>query len=357
MKTLMLLLLLTTCPAIGVAQGNPFIPASAAAAPVSVCSGTGLAAEYWDRPAHNNVTADTVIASNSPDVTFQVTSLDYPNGSTDNNFLGSTVAQLLGSDAFTGSHASDSIQGFVFRFTGLLRVRSLDDEVPGGPIDLSFAFGSDDGSRMRVAGIDVVDNDGDHAFTFTSGGASFEAPGLYPLEIIYYNNTFGGGLEAYGNIPGGPNSGAPPGLLCILPTEALYPSSPAASIQIVGVSCGASLTGTPPHLGGTMLVTLSSSHPCKPGVLLMSATNATPQLIPCRASTAMWYLDTSATSFVAGFITNQSGSAGISVVIPNTPALCGAEFMLQARVNSGMTIAQPVGGWVSNAILATVGEF
>jgi hypothetical protein len=86
-------------------------------------------------------------------------------------------------------------------------------------------LGFDDGSRLKISGIEVAKRGGGH-FGFVHGVASFEEPGLYPIAILYYNSIFGGGLEWYASIPGGPNSGAPAPTVGIVPTNVLYTAVP-----------------------------------------------------------------------------------------------------------------------------------
>jgi len=181
----------------------------------------GLDAIYIDMPAATNEQAESILASNPADVTFIATTLDYPNGPGDNVFLGNVIADLLGIDSFGGPNADDSVEGFVFRFSGAIQIDSSFDTTPGGAIDVAFALGSDDGSVLQIGGVEVIDNGGDHGFSFQLGAAVFEEPGYYPVEILYYNNAFGGGLEWYSSIPGGVDSGAPAGVDGIVPTGVL----------------------------------------------------------------------------------------------------------------------------------------
>ncbi len=137
--------------------------------------------------------------------------------------------------------------GFVFTFNGYIEVTSeMDTDTASPAIDILFALGSDDGSRLLVAGNTVVDNGGEHPFGSQVGFASFESAGLYPVDIIYYNNTFGGGLEWSSSIPGGALSGGPAGAEAILPPSVLYSQIP--STQTCDLDLVLDLDGTDAHV-------------------------------------------------------------------------------------------------------------
>lgn len=194
------------------------IPSSASVASAPSQPGTGLNGEYWDQPANTNAAAHAIIRAGNPDAVFTATHLDYPNGLTDSLGSSSTIGQLLGVDAFPGVHASDPVPGFVFCFHGFLRV-----DAAGA---VSFALSSDDGTCVVIGGVTVVDNPGIHGYSTQAGVACFQAAGLYPLEIIFYNEPEHGGIEWDSSLPGGPNSGAPSGCVGIVPVSHLYDSVP-----------------------------------------------------------------------------------------------------------------------------------
>ena len=206
------------------------ISGSASVGLPSGIAGTGLNAEYYNQGPGDGATADGIIASNSPAAKFTATLLDYPNGGVDSYGYTATVSQFLGVDAFEGLHAADLISGgMVLRFTGYIKITSDFDTVPGGTIDVNFALGSDDESRLRIGGVTVIDKGGGN-FWVSSATASFESEGLYPIEVIYDNcPVWGGGVELSSSIPGGPDSGAPPGTVGILPTSVLYTAVPEPS--------------------------------------------------------------------------------------------------------------------------------
>jgi len=88
-----------------------------------------------------------------------------------------------------------SEEAFAIRWTGFLRI-----EKEGV---YTFTIGSDDGSRLKIAGATVVDNDGLHAYGEKSGKAKL-LPGTYPFELVFFE---AGGAERFGAWASGPGMG------------------------------------------------------------------------------------------------------------------------------------------------------
>lgn len=86
-----------------------------------------------------------------------------------------------------------SEEAFALRWTGFLHI-----EKEGL---YTFTLGSDDGSRLRIAGATVVDNDGLHAFLLKSGKARL-LPGDYPFEIVFFEAGGAERFEAWVEGPG-----------------------------------------------------------------------------------------------------------------------------------------------------------
>jgi len=84
------------------------------------------------------------------------------------------------------------VDGSVFSFTGLIAIPKAGE--------VRFRSSSDDGSMLWIGGQKVIDNDGhgnapgDHP----DGSVTFDAPGLYPIEIVYYNGSWRDYLNRYG---------------------------------------------------------------------------------------------------------------------------------------------------------------
>ncbi|MDE0838633.1 MAG: glycoside hydrolase family 127 protein [Kiritimatiellae bacterium] len=58
-----------------------------------------------------------------------------------------------------------------------------------------FATRSDDGSNLRFAGKEIVSNDGLHAMISVSSKPLILSPGFYPIEVEFFESTYGEGLE------------------------------------------------------------------------------------------------------------------------------------------------------------------
>lgn len=213
------------------------IPGSTSVGPPPGMTGTGLTARYYDHSASSTAAALSIIATNSPDATFLSTLIDYPNGPVDSIDPGGPMSGFLGVD---DPGISDNCCTFVFLFSGLIEITSAFDTTPGGLIDADFGLNSDDGSRLRIGGITVIDNPGIHGFPLNADGvASFEAEGLYPFELLYYEGFLGAGLEVSTSIPGGPAYGR---FVGIVPTAILYPApiipEPSTALLIgIGLLC------------------------------------------------------------------------------------------------------------------------
>ncbi len=82
---------------------------------------------------------------------------------------------------------------FGLRFTGFIQVPSSDVYV--------FYVNSDDGTRLRIGGQDVIVNDGVHGMTEVRGEIALAA-GWHPIELVYFQGTGGRGLQVAYEGPG-----------------------------------------------------------------------------------------------------------------------------------------------------------
>lgn len=200
--------------------------------------GTGLRGFYYADPTgfdtlRSLVDADAFIAQNQPTATFLSTEILYPRpgGNSD------TTGDLLGDDASTldpGS-VSSTKSASVWRFRGAIAIsRRLDVDPTTREIDVDFALGSDDSSRLTIGGTDILrvpgdelaDERGVYEANDFRATASFEQPGLYPVDIVWWDYFGGIFIRWYGSILGGTEDGVPDGLAGIVPTSVLFPSVP-----------------------------------------------------------------------------------------------------------------------------------
>jgi len=217
---------------ISLARGQPVvdIPASAAVGPVQTGTGTGLRGEFFfaghpTSPFATNANivpslavAQSFMDSNQPNSRFQATVFDYP-GATDMT----PPATFLGADGASLTPAyPNPMYSSIYRFRGLINV-TTNESVPGQTgIAIQFRTNSDDGSSLSIGGIQVVNNDGQHAAQDRDGIARFSAAGSYPIEMIFFN-------DEYNNSTGGANFTArstigtnDPANLGILPSASLF---------------------------------------------------------------------------------------------------------------------------------------
>ncbi|NBC59001.1 MAG: hypothetical protein GVY05_12050, partial [Bacteroidetes bacterium] len=131
---------------------------------------------------------DGILDINESDLNFGELNYEYydlvPSGFTVDNIPNTGATQIgVASDfdvealsiAITGNAATYSV-----RYRGLIDI-STDDTY-------TFFTNSDDGSKLFIDGVEVVDNDGLHSATEVSGTIVLTT-GLHSIEILYFENT------------------------------------------------------------------------------------------------------------------------------------------------------------------------
>jgi hypothetical protein len=187
-------------PAIGVlmicsiSRAQVFIPMTESAGPPPAVPGTGLNGFYFHVDDAFQGTIVTLanaqqIAMGTSTATFTATTLNYGNSNDDipvNVFLdtnggtdGDGLMPLI----------TDPVGSAVFDMKGFI-------SIPDETITYHFGLNSDDGSMLTFgqSGILAINNDGDHAPVLMEADVTFEAPGLYPIEILFYNDRYMGGI-------------------------------------------------------------------------------------------------------------------------------------------------------------------
>jgi hypothetical protein len=207
----------------GLLQAQPvMIPASEAVGPPPSVDGTGLAGSWFydpsnpGRPCGNIAAAQAYIASEPAYGTFTASFIAYEGlDTTPINEVLSFVGQQ---DANTLTPAStDQFGTSIFDMKGYIKITDAD-------LNALFGLYTDDGSALFLgqSSIQAVINDGTHGGQDRRGQVMFEAPGLYPIEIIYFNQA--GGSFQYSGICLVYTSIGTGG---IIPANRLYPSIPA----------------------------------------------------------------------------------------------------------------------------------
>jgi hypothetical protein len=233
---------------------------SSPAAPLPATAGNGLVGDYY-RPtggyeAGSIANANAYIAGHNPDATFISTGIDYPYGSIygsgNTASDGTSVSTYLGLDATsltalpgspsgetTAQILANTLNGTMYVFTGYLRITAAETNTVQ-----TFYLGSDDGSALSIEGQQVVPNDGDHSFGFTTGGntVEFTQPGLYAIRFLYYEDGGVTGVEFGSTLAGAGTFGAEltaADFYQNLPTSATPEPGGISLMAIIGaVTCG-----------------------------------------------------------------------------------------------------------------------
>lgn len=150
------------------------------------------------------------------------------NGQQGQYFTGNTVTRIdpiIDFDWTTGSPATGiGVDDFTVRWTGEIEIPSY-----GGPNNacVDFRTYSDDGVRVYINNVLVIDNWTDHAPTYNYGCINLAKNGVYPITIEFYERGGGAVMEFEWELPrGGTN-------WVIVPQAYLYSLAP---IQVTGVS-------------------------------------------------------------------------------------------------------------------------
>jgi hypothetical protein len=206
------------------------IPADAVIYPLESNLGNGLYGFFYKHPSGRMTSmtdADAFVASNQPPgAVFISTLIDYPSGSANTVDDSTLLNSFLGDDSNSLSvPGENALNGSIFVFKGFIAISNemdsdtTDDE---DDIDVAFSVGSDDGFRLRIGGVIITEHLGERGFGFSHGEASFQAEGLYEVELVYYEDENVTGVEWYSSIAGGPDFGKPgEQYQGIVPTEVL----------------------------------------------------------------------------------------------------------------------------------------
>lgn len=186
--------------------------------------GVGWQAEAWlnlpEESATDVISAAQYANANEPTFTFTTRWIDFPEGPdallADNQF--DTIGDFLGTSISDVSHldALDEPFGhFFLRFTGNIRVDlSLETrirDIIGLPVWVDFGTMGADGHRLKVMDTIYQVPNSNFSAPWFSFGPSIEAPGVYPIELDYFNrfnpndefDAPSAGIELYGFHPGG----------------------------------------------------------------------------------------------------------------------------------------------------------
>lgn len=174
-------------------------------------TGDGLAGSMWDIDGFVTSVAanEAAVAGRAADVSFRALVPTFPpEGSAVGN--GSSIRGFTGANATDFSGNADLALGRSYlTLAGWLRI-----DAPG---TVDFALTSDDGSILSIAGVTIVDNDGNHAPQLRTGSASFEQAGLYPVLLRFFENDGITVMSLQAGFAGGAVADIPTALLYTAP--------------------------------------------------------------------------------------------------------------------------------------------
>jgi hypothetical protein len=162
------------------------IPANRAVRAPLAAAGGSLRGEYWKRPVFSIATDGTTNPTNRVDE--QIKRFGSPSGTFSARsfvYLGNDltpVTNWLAGDGASFVGPTNNLDDAGFRFTGFLNITN--------PTVVNIGLNSDDGSRLKIGGVDIIDNDGGHGDQTRDTNITFQAAGLYPIEITYFNGDW-----------------------------------------------------------------------------------------------------------------------------------------------------------------------
>jgi len=156
--------------------------------PLPATPGNGLTGQLWTNVAPGTDTlaqAQAIIAGGYATANFRATTIDYPVGATGSTSVYQTYGAVLDSTAQATldnpSVLTDDVLDTVMRFAGFFGVQNAGEV-------WTFHIPSDDGSAVDIQGTRVLNNDGIHGFGGPSTTVAFTTPGLYAIDILFFES-------------------------------------------------------------------------------------------------------------------------------------------------------------------------
>jgi hypothetical protein len=225
--------------------------AGIATLPIPAEPGSGLNGRYWKLPIKStlgildNGEASFIglktIRGGNPDATFTATTIDYTGDDL------TPLVDWLGADGASVAGKPGNLDEGLLSMTGWLAITEAGT--------VNFTVPSDDGNVVWIGDQIAVNNDGSHGAPGdgAAGSFTFDAPGLYPIEVVWFNGDWTDDAGAHGGASiqltsdGGAGLGNAGG---VIPAEKLYgsadigmPMVSASNNNASAADNGAGLTG------------------------------------------------------------------------------------------------------------------
>ena len=150
--------------------------------------GNGLTGQLWTNvnPGTDTLAqAQAIISGGFATANFRSTTIDYPVGAAGATSVFATYGAVLDATAQATldnpSILTDDVLNTVMRFAGFFGVQNAGEV-------WTFHIPSDDGSAVDIQGTRILNNDGIHAFGGPSTTVEFAAPGLYAMNILFFES-------------------------------------------------------------------------------------------------------------------------------------------------------------------------
>jgi hypothetical protein len=170
-----------------------FVPATGI--PLFPASGTGLFGQMWlnlgtgapDQADWMNLAeaaAALDIENTAPEVTFTAATIDYGSSSFD------SVETWLGADGASAApplFTPLAVRAMYVRLTGFLAIPA-----PLVNTEIEFVVRTDDGFRLIIGGLNIVEFDAQRGEDASTERVVFEGEGLYPIQLDYFNSLDSG---------------------------------------------------------------------------------------------------------------------------------------------------------------------